>query len=96
MMKEQAFEIFLSNEPTITSAKAVTARMGRARKVESVLGKSLDVIVANDDTTYESLLELQTFGDPRNNLQNVVRKYYKFTHEREFPRLCNYHSAKHP
>lgn len=88
-MKEQAFETFLTNEPTITSAKAVTARMAKARKIETVLGKNLDDIVSADNSMYDALLTLQAL-DTHNVLQNVLRKYYKFTHQREFPRLRNY------
>ena len=92
-MKEQAFEIFLTNEPTITSARAVTSRLAKARKIESILGKDLDVIVSDDLSMYDALLTLQGFETSHNALQNALRKYYKFTHQREFPRLKNY---KHP
>lgn len=97
MIRERDFEIFLSHEPSITSDKAVASRMVKARKAEDILGKSLDVVVSDDDTMYESLIELQSHEDPAHTpMQNAVRKYYKFTHEREFPRLKNYHSPKHP
>ena len=96
-MREHNFEIFLSREPSITSEKAVASRMVKARKAEEILGKDLDTVVSNDDLMYESLIELQPHEDPAHTpMQNAVRKYYKFTHEREFPRLKNYHSPKHP
>ena len=97
MMREHDFEIFLSHEPTITSHKAVASRMAKARKAEDILDKPLDVVVSDDDTMYESLIKLQAHEDPAHTpMQNAVRKYYKFTHDREFPRLKNYHSPKHP
>lgn len=97
MMREYDFEIFLSREPSITSEKAVASRMVKARKAEEILSKSLDTVVSNDDLMYESLIELQPHEDPAHTpMQNAVRKYYKFTHDREFPRLKNYHSPKHP
>ena len=97
MIREHDFEIFLSREPSITSDKAVASRMVKARKAEEILRKDLDTVVSDDDTKYESLIELQPHEDPAHTpMQNAVRKYYKFTHEREFPRLKNYHSLKHP
>ena len=98
MMREHDFGIFLSCEPSITSEKAVAARMTKARKAEAILGESLDVVVSDDDTMYEVLTELQLHEDPAHTpMQNAVRKYYKFTHEgKEFPRLKDYHSPKHP
>ena len=97
MMRERDFEIFLSNEPSITSEKAVASRMVKARKAEEIFGKPLDTIVSNDDTMYESLIDLQPHEDPAHTpMQNAVRKYYKFINNREFPRLKNYHSLKHP
>lgn len=96
-MREQQFEIFLSNERTIKSHKAVASRIAKGKKAEAILGLDLDTIVANDDTMYESLVELGKHDSPEHApLQNAVRKYYKFTHERQFPRLKDYHSPKHP
>ena len=96
-MREHDFEIFLSSELSITSEKAVASRMVKARKAEEILGKNLDTVVSNDDLMYESLVDLQPHENPAHTpMQNAVRKYYKFTHEKEFPRLKNYHSPKHP
>lgn len=97
MMREHDFEIFLGTEPSITSDKAVSSRLVKARKAEVILGKNLNTIVSNDDTMYESLLALQPHENPAHTpMQNAVRKYYKFINEREFPRLKDYHSPKHP
>ena len=95
-MRETAFKDFLVSEPTIHSEKAVTSRIAKANKAESLLGKDLNVIVSDDDLMYESLLELQKNDNAHNSLQNALRKYYKFVRNKEFPRLRHYHSAKHP
>lgn len=96
-MRKHDFQIFLSNEPSITSDKAVASRMVKARKAEELLGKSLDIVVSDDDTMYESLIELNPHEThARIPLQHAVRKYYKFINIREFPRLKSYHSPKHP
>jgi len=59
--------------------------MREAAKAEKILGKSLDAVVIDDDTMYESLLELQQHEDPAHNpMQNTVRKYYKFINDKEF------------
>lgn len=96
-MMEQPFEIYLINDPAIISPNAVKSRMSKARKAEEILKTSLDVVVSDDDRMYEALEELQQHENPKSNpMQNVVRKYYKFKNEREFPRKKDYHSAKHP
>ena len=96
-MMEDAFEIFLTNDPAITSPKAVKYRMSKARKAEEILRTSLDVVVNDDDRMYEALEELQRHENPKNNpMQNAVRKYYKFKNQREFPRRRDYRNAKHP
>ena len=96
-MMEQPFEIYLTNDPAITSPNAVKSRMSKARKAEGILRTSLDVVVSDDDRMYEALEELQQHENPKNNpMQNAVRKYYKFKNDKEFPRKKDYHSAKHP
>lgn len=96
-MREHDFQIFLNNETSITSKKAVASRMVKAKKAEELLGKNLDDVVSDDDTMYESLQKLRPLENPAHTpMQNAVRKYYKFTHEKEFPRMKDYHSPKHP
>ena len=96
-MQESSFEIYLSNDPSISSAKAVQSRIGKARLAETILGMGLDDVVSDDDTMFEALRKIQSCEDPKHNpIQNAVRKYYKFVNGKEFPRMRNYHSAKHP
>ena len=95
-MMTNAFETFLFNEPCISSKAAVTTRLRQAEKAEEYLNTSLDVIVSDDDRMYEALVALDAVDSDRSRMQNAVRKYYKFKNQKEFPRLRNYHSAKHP
>ena len=96
-MREDAFKIYLSNDPSISSPKAIDSRLARARKAEAILGISLDTVVNDDDTMFEALQKLKPFdGSTHNQMQNAVRKYYKFTNGKAFPVMKNYHSPKHP
>ena len=95
-MREKQFEDFLHNEPTIRSEKAIASRMRKAHKIETILRKDLDDIVCTDDGTYQALLALQNFDDAHNNLQNTLRKYYKFANGKEFPRLSSYQKRIYP
>lgn len=91
MRKESEFQQFLMGEKTINSVKAVASRMSKARKVEDILGKELDVIVSEDDLMYDSLVALQPHEDPAHTpMQNALRKYYKFINGKEFPKLKQY------
>ena len=91
MQQEKQFELFLANEPTINSSKAVASRMAKARKAEAILGKPLEAIVSDDDTMYDSLMALKPHEDPAHTpMQNAVRKYYKFCKGKEFPQLRYY------
>ena len=91
VQREKQFETFLSGEPTINSDKAVASRMVKARKAETILGKSLDTVVANDDEMYDSLVALRSHENYTHSpMQNAVRKYYKFINGKEFPQLRYY------
>jgi hypothetical protein len=90
-MMEKEFEAFLYADPQINSDKAVATRMSKARKAESILQLSLDVIVASDDLTYDSLVILKQHENPRNApLSNALRKYYIFKNTKGFPQLRMY------
>lgn len=91
MMLEKGFEDFLYADPQIKSDKAVASRMTRARNAEEILGASLDVIVACDDTMYDAMIRLKDNGDTRGNIQNAVRKYYIYKNGKEFPQMRHYH-----
>ncbi len=91
MKKEEDFKCFLLHEKTINSQKAVASRMSKARKAEDILGQQLDLVVANDDLMYDSLVALKPHEDPAHTpMQNAVRKYYKFLNGKEFPQLRYY------
>ena len=88
-MKKVLFENFLRSEKSITSEKGIQSRISKGFKVEKLVGRSLDSIVSNDKDTYLVLVKLSK-DDHHGNLQNVVRKYYKFINEKEFPTLATY------
>ena len=96
-MREHDFVNFLHADPTITSQRNIRGRVRHAKNAEAILGMSLDVVVANDDLMYESLMELRKHENVlRGHMQNAVRKYYILCNGKAFPQLSNYHSAKHP
>ena len=91
MQRESDFEIFLMQEKTISSKKAVASRMAKARKAEIVLGQPLDYIVSSDDMMYDALLKLKSQEDPAHSpMQNAVRKYYRLINGKDFPQLRYY------
>jgi hypothetical protein len=96
-MRESDFINFLQADPSITSQNNIKGRVRHAKKAELILCTSLDVIVADDDLMYESLIELRKHENIlRGHMQNAVRKYYILCNGKDFPQLRNYHSAKHP
>ena len=95
-MREHDFSIFLSNEPSISSSKAIATRIRHARNAERIIGIDLDIVVSDDDTAFEALEQLKnTDSKAHAPMQNAVRKYYKFRNGKEFPRMKKYHSSKH-
>ena len=96
-MREQDFVDFLNNDPSISSSKAVATRMKHARRAELLIGTDLDIVVNDDDAMYEALEKLKQSDSPSHApMQNAVRKYYKFRNGKEFPKMKDYHSPKHP
>ena len=96
-MREQRFEFYLRNDPNVTSELGIKTRLRHANEAEAILKTSLDVVVADDDRMYEALLELKKHETSvRGQMQNALRKYYLFCNGKEFPRIKQYHSPKHP
>ena len=96
-MREKDFADFLNNEPSISSSKAVAIRMKHAKRAEQLIRTDLDTVINNDDAMYEVLEKLRQSDSPSHaHMQNAVRKYYKFRNGREFPKMKDYHSPKHP
>lgn len=89
-MKEELFEKFLLSQESISSKdKAVNSRMSKGRKIERDLNVDLETVVQDDRATYLTLLRIQKeFGDKNGAIQNVLRKYYLFTHGKNFPTLA--------
>ena len=94
-MKEHDFEIFLNKESLLSSA--ISTRIRHAKRAEKLLGIDLDNVVNDDDIMYETLKKLKPKdSQSHSHMQNAVRKYYIFRNGKEFPRMNNYHSPKHP
>jgi len=58
------------------TAKAIEARITKAKKAEEILGMDIEVIVASDEAMRRALIGLRPV-DTRGNLANAVRKYYE-------------------
>ncbi len=90
MRKEADFQKILKVTEGVTE-KAVTSRLGKARKAEEILGNELDDIVNDNDFTFDALKKLKEHENSAHSpLSNALRKYYKFINEKEFPRLKQY------
>lgn len=90
-MRENDFEIFLNKEPSISSGKSIERRLRYAKEAEKILNEELDVIVKDDDTMNQALEKLKNSDSKEHShLQNILRKYYKFSNGKEFPKLKDY------
>ena len=71
--------------------KSVNSRIARVSSVERHFGIDIDVVVKNDQSTYDLLININAAGDRNGTKQNAVRKYYEFrNNNREFPRLRDF------
>jgi hypothetical protein len=95
-MLESEFEIFLTNDKSIKSKKkAVDSRMSKARAVEKMLERSLDVIVQSEKDMYDALCVIDANMNNRNGAySNALRKYYTFRKGKVFPRIAEYEKKK--
>ncbi|MEG1566696.1 MAG: hypothetical protein RR313_05095 [Anaerovoracaceae bacterium] len=91
-MRDREFEDYLLQDDNIKSkVKAIRSRINKARMIERHFDASLDQIVSNDDTMYETLVRIKAeMKDTNGNLSNSLRKYYAFINEKLFPTLENY------
>lgn len=77
-MNESLLEECLSNAESVVSRKAISSRISRGHRIEEYLGKSLDLIVSDDDATFDALRALRASGFEHNgNYQNALRWYYR-------------------
>ena len=88
-MNKKEFILFLKKDENNLTEKGIKSRITKANKAESILRKEfdfLDLIVKSDDIMLNSLNILQKFEDKKHNqMQNALRKYYKFKNGKEFP-----------
>lgn len=70
------------------SPAGIATRKTKLYDAEEYIGKSVDVVVANDKEMYQALIKLQEIDNPAHTpRQNALRKYYAFKNGKEFPRL---------
>lgn len=85
----------LENKGESLTDKAISSRLGRARRAERILQEDLDCIVTNDDRMYNALLILKKCSEERNGtIQNALRWYYRAIRGTEFPKLNEYRQKK--
>ena len=86
-MDEEGFRKSLEDDEGISSKKAISSRLSKARKAEDILDMDLDSVVSSDFAMLEALEMLQASEAPAHNqMQNAVRKYYIFRNGKEFPK----------
>lgn len=68
----------------------MSSRLSRGNRIERELRVDFDEVIKDDFTTYQTLLRIQQeYGDKNGALQNVLRKYYSFTYNKDFPSILN-------
>ena len=87
-MEEIRFKHFLEEQGA--TPNGVKSRISKGKRIERELGVDLDSLVASDEKMFEALSRVLPFEDKRNNMQNVLRKYYIFKHGKEFPKKNDY------
>ena len=93
ILDEEGFVKFLEIQGLSTNG--INTRKSRAKDVVDIIGKDLDIIVADDETMYQAILELQKVDNPAHTpRQNALRKYYTFRNSKEFPRISEYEKTR--
>lgn len=73
------------------SPAGIATRKNMLNKAEEYIGKSVDLVVADDDAMYDALIKLQEIDPPKHTpRKNALRKYYAFWNGKEFPRIKDY------
>ena len=93
-MDEEGYTRFLESQGL--SANGINTRKSKAKDVIKIIGKDLDIIVADDEEMYHAILELEQIDDPAHKpRQNALRKYYTFRNGRDFPRIADYEKTRY-
>ena len=92
-MNEIKFKAFLESDINESTGKdkltsdGINSRISKGKKAEDIRGMDLDEIVSSDTEMRKALEKLQEHENPAHNqMQNAVRKYYKFRNNKECPR----------
>lgn len=92
-MNEEGYVRFLEGQGL--SQNGINTRKSMAYRVMEIIGKDLDDIVADDETMYKAIIELQKIDNPAHTpRQNALRKYYAFKNGKEFPRISDYEKTR--
>lgn len=90
-MQEEFYLSSMKCDPKLSGEHGAQTRLSWARKAEDILNMDFDLIVADDELMYDSLMKLRPHEDPKKNpMQNALRKYYYYRNGKEFPRLSRY------
>lgn len=90
--EDRELRAFLEGEGL--ARKAIDSRVRLASKVREILGCTLEDATRTDFEMAASLRVLAASPkEHRGNLQNVLRKFYKLVHGREFPRSVQEHDG---
>lgn len=93
ILDEEGFVKFLESQGLSTNG--INTRKSKAKDVIDIIGKDLDIIVADDEVMYQAILELQKNDNPAHTpRQNALRKYYAFRNNKEFPRISEYENTR--
>jgi hypothetical protein len=91
-MRETEFRKYLEQDEGISSTvKSVNSKVGKALIVERELNIDFDNFINDEEKVYRLLLQVKVgLNDIQYHgvYQNVVRRYYKFIHNEEFPSLA--------
>ena len=92
-MNENGYVRFLERQGL--SPNGITNRKRNANTVMNIIGRDLDVIVADDEEMYKAIIELQRIDNLAHApLQNALRKYYAFKNGKEFPKVSDYENRR--
>ena len=92
LLHENDFLEYMNEDNNIISKSyAIKSRVNKAKAVERHFNHSLDELVLNDETMYQTLIRIKSeMKDTNGTISNALRKYYQFKNNRSFPKLKEY------
>lgn len=93
-MNEALLRKELEASESISSEKAISSRLSKAKAAEAILGEDLDAIIRDDNKMYKALVTLKKHKAEHNGCyQNALRWYYKAKTGKTFPTLIQYENT---